>query len=111
MVIISASSDGFGFHSMEGPRMRHGATKPYPVLAKNPPIVMCPTVNEAELPPSFPPEGRLVANWEAVLRILAERHPQGGRVAVFPCGAIQLAEREPVAATAAEPVAAGASRP
>ncbi len=95
MVIVSASSDGFGFHSLEAPGMRHAATRPYPVYERYRVVVMCPNVNPAERPPSLPESARLVADWDGVLAALAEYHPQGGKLAVFPCGAIQLAEREP----------------
>jgi nickel-dependent lactate racemase len=93
IVILSASSDGFGFHSLEAPGMRHGPTGVRPVFEPYRLVVMCPTINEAELPPSLPPTTHLVADWKGVLEVLAQDHPQGGKVAVFPCGAIQIADR------------------
>ncbi|HTX54929.1 MAG TPA: lactate racemase domain-containing protein [Candidatus Baltobacteraceae bacterium] len=94
LVILSASSDGFGFHTLEAPGMRHGPTGPAPVFAPYRVIVMCPTINRAQLPPSLPAETCLVSDWTGVLAALAADHPQGGRVAVFPCGAIQIAAPE-----------------
>ena len=94
LVILSASSDGFGFHTLEAPFMRHGPTGPRPVFEPFRVVVMCPNVNRAELPPSLPETARLVSDWEGVLGTLREFHPDGGGVAVFPCGAIQVAARE-----------------
>jgi nickel-dependent lactate racemase len=91
MVILSASSDGFGFHTLEAPGMRHGPTGPRPVFEPYRVVVMCSTINRAELPPSLPGTTRLVRDWAGVLGALAEDHPNGGSVAVFPCGAIQVA--------------------
>ena len=93
LVIISASSDGFGFHTLEAPGMRHGATRPRPVLEPYRLVVMCASINQAQLPPSLPPTTRLVPDWDGVLAALHALHPGGGRVAVFPCGAIQVAKR------------------
>jgi nickel-dependent lactate racemase len=96
MVILSASSDGFGYHTLESPGMRHASAGVLPVFEGHRPVVMCPTINASELPPSLPPTTRLVPDWKGVLGALAEDHPQGGSVAVFPCGAIQVAERAAV---------------
>lgn len=93
MVILSASSDGFGFHSLEAPGMRHGPTGPHPMFEPYRVVVMCPNINRAQLPPSLPETTRLVPDWESVVATLNEYHPRGGMVAVFPCGAIQVAER------------------
>jgi hypothetical protein len=56
-------------------------------------VVMCPNINRAQLPPSLPETTRLVPDWEGVVATLNEYHPRGGTLAVFPCGAIQVAER------------------
>ena len=93
MVILSASSDGFGFHSLEAPGMCHGPTGPHPMFEPYRVVVMCPNINRAQLPPSLPETTRLVPDWESVVATLNEYHPRGGTVAVFPCGAIQVAER------------------
>jgi len=93
LVILSASSDGFGFHALEAPGMRHGPTGPRPVFEPFRVVVMCPNINQAEMPPSLPKASRLVSDWVGVLAALEEYHPQGGTVAVFPCGAIQVAAR------------------
>lgn len=79
--------------------MRHGPTGVRPVFEPYRLVVMCPTINEAQLPPSVPPTTRLVPDWKGVLQALAQDHPRGGTAAVFPCGAIQLAERAQVPAT------------
>lgn len=94
LVILSASSDGFGFHTLEAPGMRHGPTGPRPVFEPFRLVIMCPNVNRAELPPSLPETTRLVPDWKGVAAVLREFHPDGGRVAVFPCGAIQVAARD-----------------
>ena len=94
MVILSASSDGFGYHPLEAPGMRHAPTGVPPVFEPYRLVVMCPTINAAQLPPSLPATTHLVPDWKSVLGALAEHHPRGGTVAVFPCGAIQVAERE-----------------
>jgi nickel-dependent lactate racemase len=91
LVILSASSDGFGFHALEAPGMRHGPTGPRPVFEPFRVVVMCPNINQAEMPPSLPDSARLVPDWAGVLAALGEYHPRGGAVAVFPCGAIEVA--------------------
>lgn len=91
VIIVSASSDGFGHHSLEGPYMRHEHRVPNPRLAGRNVVVMCPTINPRYLYGSLPPATRLVEDWKGVLAALREFHPAGGEVAVFPCGAIQLA--------------------
>jgi hypothetical protein len=91
LVILSASSDGFGFHALEAPGMRHGPTGPRPVFEPFRVVVMCPNINQAEMPPSLPESARLVPDWAGVLAALGEYHPRGGTVAVFPCGAIEVA--------------------
>jgi nickel-dependent lactate racemase len=94
MVILSASSDGFGFHVLESPGMRNAPAGVSSVFEPYRLVVMCPTINAAQLPPSLPATTRLVPDWKGVLGALAADHPHGGSVAVFPCGAIQVAERE-----------------
>jgi nickel-dependent lactate racemase len=93
MVVLSASSDGFGFHTLEAPGMRHGPTRPHPLFEPYRLVVMCPTLNRAQLPPNLPVGTQLVPDWDGVLGALKEHHPYGGSVAVFPCGAIQIAEQ------------------
>ncbi|OGB94273.1 MAG: hypothetical protein A2Z31_03730 [candidate division NC10 bacterium RBG_16_65_8] len=93
LVILSASSDGFGFHALEAPGMRHGPTGPRPIFESFRVVVMCPNINQAEMPPSLPNTTRLVPDWAGVLAALEEYHPRGGAVAVFPCGAVQVAAR------------------
>ncbi|MHB1005549.1 MAG: lactate racemase domain-containing protein [Chloroflexota bacterium] len=96
VVILSASSDGLGYHSLEGPYMRHEHKVPNPRFAGRNLVIMCGTANHRQLPASLPANVRLVPDWAGVLAALAEYHPQGGRVAVFPCGAIQLAEERQI---------------
>ena len=94
MVIISASPDGFGMHSLQGPNMRQAYTGAYPPFKGYRLVAMCSKINRTELPAMYPADTRLVSDWDGVLAALAELHPRGGRVAVFPCGAIQLAEQD-----------------
>jgi lactate racemase len=94
MVVVSASPDGFGMHSLQGPNMRQAYTGAYPPFQRYRLVVMCSNINRTELPAMYPADTRLVPDWDGVLAVLAELHPQGGSVAVFPCGAVQLAERE-----------------
>ncbi len=91
VVIVSASSDGYGFHSLEGRYMRNEHRQPNPRLAGRNVVILCHTVNQRQLMDSVPKNARLVDDWCGVLGALAEFHPRGGSVAVFPCGAVQLA--------------------
>ncbi len=73
--------------------MRHGPTRPHSVFEPYRLVVMSPTINTTQLPPSLPRSTRLVPDWERVPDALKEYHPDGGSVAVLPYGAIQIAER------------------
>ena len=94
MVLISASPEGLGSHSLQGPHMAQESTQVSPRFKPYRVVVMCPNVNQTQMLPNYPADTVLVSDWKGVLSALAAIHPRGGRVAVFPCGAIQLAERE-----------------
>lgn len=94
VVIATAASEGYGYHSLMGPNMLlplgDGALqglKPRQV------IFFSPGVNEQDIPELDPGRGVFLANdWEAVVTRLHSRHGNSASVAVFPCAPMQLAE-------------------
>lgn len=92
VVLCSASSEGPGFHSLHGPQMRlanRGNMRER--FAPRELVIFSPNIHPKDLTPATREAATLCRTWEEVLTVLRARHGAGTRVAVFPCGAIQLA--------------------
>ncbi len=91
-VIVSAACPmGRGTHSLHGPRMRLYRT---PVertyLAGRELVVFAPGLSAIDVSKSFWTGYRHASRWDEVLDLLARRHPQGGRMVVFPTAPLSL---------------------
>jgi nickel-dependent lactate racemase len=93
VVLCTAASEGFGFHSLHGPRMRLPNTGNMQArFAPRDLVIYSPGINERDLNPATREAVTLCRVWGDVIATLRDKHGDGTRVAVFPCGAIQLAE-------------------
>ena len=92
VVLAAAASEGAGFHSLYGPGMQLAAAASGrgPVGAREL-IYFMPGVNQADLATAGLRDVVLTRTWEQTLEALRARHGSRARVAVFPCGTIQLA--------------------
>jgi nickel-dependent lactate racemase len=94
VVIISATSDGVGFHSLTDPGMRlyqmanHGKGAAE-IFAKHQMIVLSPNCSPADLYTRFPRNVIIRNTWEDVLGEL-QNGGTSQRVAVFPNGSLQF---------------------
>ena len=93
VVVLSAASEGFGFHSLHGPSMRLAVQEsPRRIVGGRRLIVVCPTLNRRDLPDPMRKDDGLsfVRTWAEARTFLDERHGERARVAVFPVAAMQL---------------------
>ncbi len=97
IVIISASPEGLGFHSVFGPGtlLRQGNLSGGARRSRNyasmPRIVFSPNLNQHDVRPMFGPQAVFCKTWPEVIAELHRRHGNRARVCVFPCGAMQHA--------------------
>jgi nickel-dependent lactate racemase len=92
IVLCTAASEGFGFHSLHGPGMRLPNTGNMAArFAPRELVIFSPGINRRDLSPATREAVTLCRTWEETVGVLRDRHGPGTRVAVFPCGAIQLA--------------------
>jgi nickel-dependent lactate racemase len=95
LVLAAACSEGLGFHSVMGPgtlfRMRSGASMQRHAagVAKFERIVFAPGLNVHDVRTFFGEQVRFCKTWAQVLQIIQEKHGDGARACVFPCGAMQ----------------------
>ncbi len=93
VVIISASPEGRGHHGLFAPGMRYGPpfTREH---ASDAPLVHREVQTLSFSPWVTPADARTPAHfrrWDALIAHLRKRYGDRARVAVFPCGSIQLA--------------------
>ena len=92
VVLCSASPEGVGFHSLHGPGMRLPNTGNMAArFAPRELVIFSPGINQYDLSPATREAATLCRTWEETVGVLRDRHGVGTRVAVFPCGALQLA--------------------
>jgi hypothetical protein len=92
VVLCTAASEGFGFHSLHGPGMRLANTGNMAArFAPRELVIFSPGINRYDLSPATREAVTLCRTWEETVGLLRDRHGSGTRVAVFPCGALQLA--------------------
>jgi nickel-dependent lactate racemase len=92
VVLVSASPEGRGFHGLYGPGMMYDRASGHPGDRQDRSFRGTPLVYYA--PDITPADARCNAvyrEWDALIAHLQERHGDRATVAVFPCGAIQLA--------------------
>ena len=94
VVIVSATSDGQGFHSLSDPGMRlpqmanHGKAAAE-IFAKHPMIVFSPNCSPSDLYMRFPRNVIIRNRWEDVLGEL-QKEEKSQTVSVFPNGSLQF---------------------
>jgi len=95
-VLVTASPEGLGFHSVMGPgtlfrergRSGVGGRAPKPTAVhKN--IVFSPNMNRYDARALYGEETAFCKTWPEVLAILEQKHGASAKVCVLPCGAIQ----------------------
>jgi nickel-dependent lactate racemase len=92
VVLCTACSEGFGFHSLHGPGMRLPNTGNMAArFAPRDLVIFSPGINRRDLNPATREAVTLCRTWEETIGVLRDKHGPGTRAAVFPCGAIQLA--------------------
>lgn len=96
-VIASASSEGIGVHYLAGPKMRLGAQwrmiQRQNLTQKPQRLFFSPNVNPHDLEQWGWDGQELCRSWREVIQRLRKRYGKDCRIAVFPCAAMQLAER------------------
>jgi nickel-dependent lactate racemase len=92
VVLCTAASEGFGFHSLHGPGMRLPNTGNMAArFAPRDLVIFSPGINRRDLNPATREGVTFCRTWEETVGVLRDKHGPGTRAAVFPCGAIQLA--------------------
>jgi hypothetical protein len=92
VVVASAASEGWGFHSLAGEGMPlWPMADPALAVAPRSLLFFAPGATRGDLPPS-PGGAELITGWPDVVRRLEARHGPSATVAVFPCASMQLAE-------------------
>lgn len=88
VVIMSASPEGQGWHSVLGPgtALRGPARPP-----KHRTLLFSPGVNQYDCEALYGTHVPLLREWDEIVAELRRRHGDSARVAVFPAGAMQLA--------------------
>lgn len=98
IVLTTAGSEGRGFHSLADTNMRLDT----PAHARGPAarmfqgrrlVVFCPSVSAADVYDRYPAATVFCRKWQEVVDTLGMHHGAGTRVAVFPCGTLQLDEQ------------------
>jgi nickel-dependent lactate racemase len=92
VVLVSANPEGRGYHGLYGPGMMYDRALGHPGERHDRAFRGTPLVYYA--PDITPADARcnaLYREWDALIAHLQERHGDQATVAVFPCGAIQLA--------------------
>lgn len=86
VVVVSASPEGFGWHTVNGPGAGLAVTPspPHPGA-----IVFSPNVSRHDVDARFGSETGLCRTWDEVIDTLSSRHGHRVRVAIFPCAALQ----------------------
>ncbi|MDP6780064.1 MAG: lactate racemase domain-containing protein [Candidatus Latescibacteria bacterium] len=86
VVIATASPEGFGWHTVNGPGAGLALTPspPHPRA-----VIFSPNVNRHDVDARFGSETVLCRTWDEVIDTLVARHGDRPRVAVFPCAALQ----------------------
>lgn len=94
VILMSACVFGRGYSALFSPGGRlHLASKAQPgFMAENKLIMFSPNLNEFDCRVSFPGEVEFAANWDDVLGTLKKRHPDGGKIAVYPSATLQIPE-------------------
>ena len=94
VVLCSAASEGYGFHSLHGPGMRlANVANPRHRFGERRLVVFSPNIIRRDLPPAMQADEDvfLCRTWGEVIEVLERTHGPGTRAAVFPCSAMQLA--------------------
>jgi len=95
IVIITACSEGVGFHSLHGPGMRiyvnlaEHATYGK-ILRDRRVIIYSPNLSLADVRQYYPADTRLARSWPEVMELLTAWHGDTARTVVFPCASMQL---------------------
>ncbi|MDY6862523.1 MAG: lactate racemase domain-containing protein, partial [Thermodesulfobacteriota bacterium] len=95
IIIITAASEGCGFHGLGDKGMRmyvrrdnHGSFKE---LFNNRDFAfVSPNLIEGDIYDHYPSQVKLFKDWESCLDVLKGKFPEKARVAVYPCGPLQL---------------------
>lgn len=91
IVIISASPEGRGFHSLHGKGMRLPIIIPHEHLfGKREIYVFSPYIGQIDLEQTFFPQARLFKKWSVLMETLKKKYTNSCHVAVFPCGPLQI---------------------
>jgi nickel-dependent lactate racemase len=94
IVLTSAASEGRGFHYLFGQGMRLPAVfNPAKVLEGRRLLVFSPRANTADIAQLIPSGAEFYQRWDQVITRLKALYGESCRVAVFPCGSLQIAVR------------------
>lgn len=88
IVIVSASPEGLGWHSVYGPTGSLSSGRPGSP-SKWRTIIFSPGVNKWDVLAKHGPDVLHCTTWPDVLTALQRHHGDGSHAAVFPCGAMQ----------------------
>ena len=89
VVIAAAANEGFGYHSLFGPGMQLAIRKPARVRSRDL-VFFSPGISPGELSDDARGGTTLLPTWDDTVAWLRNKHGAAARVAVFPCGTIQL---------------------
>ena len=95
IVVLTAASEGHGWLGLINPGgPLHQRRDQHPVyrqmLANRALYFLSPNLSPANLLDHYPPEVKVVPDWDSLLPLLRQRHPGPASVAFFPCGPLQI---------------------
>ena len=95
IVLVTASSEGKGFHCLHGKGMRlHIPVEENIIYSKiirsRNMIIFSPNINLFDVQELYPENTLLMKKWTEVIQNLAKDYPDRPRVAIFPCASIQF---------------------
>jgi lactate racemase len=95
IILMSAASEGRGFHYLFGQGMRlPGMFNPAKSLGNRRLIIYAPNANETDINQLVSGEVELYTRWNILVHRLRHLYGDNCKVAIFPCGSLQVATAE-----------------
>jgi nickel-dependent lactate racemase len=99
IVVITAASEGHGWLGLINPggplHQRRDKNAIYRAMLNGRALYfLSPNLSQADLQDHYPPEVKVMPDWESLRAVLQARHPEKATVAFFPCGPLQIGSEE-----------------
>ena len=95
IIVITASSEGFGYHGLSDPGMRlyrriDEISFRKKLFNEKRLFILSPNINYPDIRKTFPEDTILFKNWDSLLAKLLSVYKDKCSIAVFPCGPLQI---------------------